>query len=94
MRPQASGRTLAAAGSPTAARSRADRAQRVQAAEQVPEEDDEDDRPDEAGLDEQRDVERVRPPVRLPGDGLVVDREVVEAEPEQRVAERTFGMKS
>ena len=42
-------------------------------------------RPDEPRLDEQRDVERVRPPVRPAGDELVVDREVVQPEPEQRM---------
>src|SRR5581483_4404335 len=66
----------------------AERAGGVQAAEQVPEEHEED---DAAGLDQERDVERVRPPVRLAGDELVVDGEVVEAEAEQRVAGEHVG---
>ena len=41
--------------------------------------------PDEAGLHDQRDVERVRAPVRLAGNELVVDGEGVETSPEQRV---------
>src|SRR5207247_4035846 len=57
----------------------------AQAAEHVPEEDSEQGRADEPGLNQQRDVERVGPPVRLAGDELVVDREVVEAEPEERM---------
>ena len=57
----------------------------MQPHEQIAQEHHEDEEADEPRLDDQRDVERVRPPVRLPGDELVVDGEVVQPEPEQRV---------
>ena len=41
--------------------------------------------PDQPGLDDERDPERVRAPVRLAGDELVVDGEVVQPEAEQRM---------
>ncbi|TMJ95399.1 MAG: DUF2029 domain-containing protein [Actinobacteria bacterium] len=62
-----------------------DRARSAQSCEQVAQEDEERDRPDHAGLHDQRDVERMRAPVRLAGDELVVDREGVEPESEQRM---------
>src|SRR5204863_7877690 len=57
----------------------------AEAREHVPEEHAEDRGPDEPRLDDQRDVERMRPPVRLPGRELVVDGERVQPEPEQRM---------
>ena len=59
--------------------------------EEVDEERGEEQRPDEAVLDERRDVERVRPEVRLPGLELVVDRERVQPEPEERVLREHVG---
>ena len=63
----------------------ADRPQPPQPLEEVDEEGDEERRPDDAGLDERRDVERVRAEVRPAGHELVVDGEVVQAEPKERV---------
>src|SRR3954464_2530945 len=53
--------------------------------EYVAEERHEQQRSDQTAFDEQRDVVRVRPPVRLAGDELVVDGEVVVAETEERM---------
>src|SRR6266498_1109733 len=57
----------------------------AQASEEPPEEEREERSAHEARLDEERDVERVRAPVRLTGYELVVHREVVQAEAEQWV---------
>ena len=84
-RPSARGPARASSGSPRAREQARRAAQHREAHEQPDQEQPERRGADQAGLGDQRDVEAVRPPVRAAGLELVVDRERVQPEPEQRM---------
>ena len=86
--PHASGRTRAASGSPAAVSALPEPPRVAEPLEEPATNTANSAVPTSPVSTSVRDVERVRAEVRPAGDELVVDREVVQAEPEQRVRVR------